>query len=574
VKTKFLLAAALGALLVTTGANARTLKFEYSAKGIFGPTLQGPADLSTGPDTNKAVTVLSTPTPTNPVTIMWEGISQYDNAIVARPNYIPPDTMGAVGLTQYFETANGVYSIYDKNTGAQLKLTSDTAWWGSVGQPAAANCDSRVMYNADAKRWMVISFAGSVANLQIAVSDTDDAMGGWKSTVFTGFAGGTADYPTLALDKTSVYIGTNNFKVGCYSGNPASNAFCGTTLNVIPLDSLFNNSAPTVANMKQFVNTYTYGASADVDQGFAQQGVNSSSVGTPGYVVANSLFYDDNVAFDVNGLTSSSATGGSLSTLDAPVLGMATMQNAGPGRQPSPIVANQRIIDTLGQRISSSAYEVGGLIYMVQTVDSAADGLDEARVRYTIINATTKAIVAEGDIGTAGYDYYQGAIAVNALGQVVVVYNRSGSQTADNNGDGRPDGNISVMAQTFKTSASGDLVAVSGELLLKVSPTSDYHNGSLDGSAAAGRQRWGDYAQVSLDPGTSHGFYVIGEFAREPNNPTNGHPGGTGGTRWGTWIAGLNVGSVPEPASWAMMITGFGFIGGAMRRQRKSVATA
>ena len=574
-KTKFLLAAALGALLVSTGANARMIKIPYSAKGLSGPTLQGAWDLSAGTDTGKAATFTSsTPTPTNPVTIMWEGISQYDNAIVARPNYIPPDTMGAVGLTQYFETANGVYSIYDKATGAQQMLSSDTAWWGSVGQPAAANGDSRVMYNADAKRWIVISFAGSVANLQVAVSDTDDAMGGWKSTVFSGFAGGTADYPTLALDKTSVYIGTNNFKVGCNPFNTAANGFCGTTLNVIPLDSLFNNSTPTVANMKQFVNTYTYGFGADVDQGFAQQGVNSSSEGTPGYVVANSLFYNDNVAFDVNGLTSSSATGGSLSTLDAPAIGMATMTDAGPARQPSPIVANQRIIDTLGQRISSSAYEVGGLIYMVQTVDSAADGLDEARVRYTIIDATTKAIVAEGDIGTAGYDYYQGAIAVNALGQVVVVYNRSGSQTGDANNDGYADGNISVMAQTFKTSASGDLVAVSGELLLKVSPTSDYHNGSLDGQAANGRQRWGDYAQVSLDPGTTHGFYVIGEFAREPNNPANGHPTGTGGTRWGTWIAGLNVGSVPEPASWAMMITGFGFIGGAMRRQRKSVATA
>ncbi len=329
--------------------------------------------------------------------------------------------------------------------------------------------------------------------------------------------------------------------------------------------------------MKQFVNTYTYGVGTDVDQGFAQQGVNSSSSG-PGHVVANSLFYDDNVAFDVNGLTSSSATGGSLSTLDAPVLGMDPFQNALAARQPSPIVANRRIIDTLGQRISSSAYEVGGLIYMVQTVDPLNDGLSgaasEARIRYTIINATTKAIVAEGDIGAAGYDYYQGAIAVNALGQVVIVYNRSGSQTTDGNGDGLPDGNISVMAQTFKTSASGDLVAVSGELLLKVSPTSDYHNGSLDGQAAAGRQRWGDYAQVSVDPGTNHGFYLIGEFAREPNNAANGHPGGTGGTRWGTWIAGLDVGSVPEPASWAMMITGFGFIGGAMRRQRKSVATA
>ena len=34
-----------------------------------------------------------------------------------------------------------------------------------------------------------------------------------------------------------------------------------------------------------------------------------------------------------------------------------------------------------------------------------------------------------------------------------------------------------------------------------------------------------------------------------------------------------NVDSVPEPASWAMMITGFGLIGGAMRRRRATVVT-
>jgi PEP-CTERM motif len=32
------------------------------------------------------------------------------------------------------------------------------------------------------------------------------------------------------------------------------------------------------------------------------------------------------------------------------------------------------------------------------------------------------------------------------------------------------------------------------------------------------------------------------------------------------------VGAVPEPASWAMMIAGFGFIGGALRRRKASVA--
>ena len=31
-------------------------------------------------------------------------------------------------------------------------------------------------------------------------------------------------------------------------------------------------------------------------------------------------------------------------------------------------------------------------------------------------------------------------------------------------------------------------------------------------------------------------------------------------------------GAVPEPATWAMMIVGFGLVGGAMRRSRKATA--
>jgi PEP-CTERM motif len=30
----------------------------------------------------------------------------------------------------------------------------------------------------------------------------------------------------------------------------------------------------------------------------------------------------------------------------------------------------------------------------------------------------------------------------------------------------------------------------------------------------------------------------------------------------------LRLGAIPEPATWAMMILGFGMIGGAMRRRR------
>jgi hypothetical protein len=43
----------------------------------------------------------------------------------------------------------------------------------------------------------------------------------------------------------------------------------------------------------------------------------------------------------------------------------------------------------------------------------------------------------------------------------------------------------------------------------------------------------------------------------------------TGGINEGIFLDAIGVAAVPEPATWAMMLLGFGAIGGAIRRQRK-----
>lgn len=510
-----------------------------------------PGDLSL--DTNGASSVVINAT--GPYKLGFEGISQYDGASFSR-NFIPPDTMGAVGKTQYMATTNGAYAVFDKATGTRTALMSDVAFWAAAGQ-SGTNGDTRIMYNAQADRWIAVAFGANTKDLQIAVSDTSNALGGWKSTKFEGYAGlgfgATADYPTLALDRNAVYIGTNNFAPASSGG---TNSFRGTTMNVIPIDSLFGAAGPSVTNMQQIVTPYpgTY-----MDRGFAPQGVNSSSASSTGRVFAASLFEYDSISYKINGLSSDSAT---AATVSAPsYLGMAAFETAGDARQPSvDLPANRRVIAAGDERISSSVYEVGGRIYMVNTVNSGLDSLDEARVRYTIVDANTNAIIDQGDIGTAGYDYYQGSIAVNSSGQVVIGFNRSGLSPTD--------GKISFMAHTFNTDASGHLVSTSDDILLKESLVDDYHNGSIFGQAAAGRQRWGDYSQVSVDPTDSSQFYLIGEFAREYNNTASGHPGGSGGSRWGTWIAMIDVSPVPEPSTWGMLFAGLGVVMVVSRRQR------
>lgn len=550
--------AAMVLALLASPAQSQTIKpyFEFKKPRMI--TIEG--DLSFDTNGMSAPVVNSS----GSYLLGFEGISQYDGASFGR-NFIPPDTMGAVGKTQYMQTTNGAYAVFDKTTGTRTALMSDVGFWATAGQTGTSG-DSRVMYNATANRWVAVAFGANAKDLQIAVSDTYDALGTWKSVKFEGYGGfgfgATADYPTLALDTNAVYIGTNNFAPASSGG---TNSFRGTTLNVIPLDSLFNAVAPTIGNMKQVVTPYTGGA-GDLDRGFAPQGVNSFSAGASGTVLAASLFNYDSLAYRVNGLTPASALGATASATT--MIGQAAFASPGPARQPSvDIAANRRIIDALDERISSSVYEANGRLYMVNTVNSGADGLDEARVRYTVLDAATLAIVDEGDIGAAGYDYYQGSIAVNGDGQVVIGYNRSGLDPST--------GKISVMARSFNTDTDGKLVSTSGELLLKESLVDDYHNGSLFGQTFAGRQRWGDYSQVSVDPTDPQHFYLIGQFAREYNNPASGHPGGTGGSRWGTWIAMVDAGAIvpiPEPSTWLMMALGLLALGCVADRRRRNTA--
>ena len=468
----------------------------------------------------------------------FEGTSQLDNCALGQC-FRPPDTMGAIGTTQFLETNNGSVAIFDKATGALTSRESMPNFWSRVGLPGGANGDQRVLFDHYTNRWIMNGFGPTGNIINVAVSDTANALGTWKSVAITVLPSGTADYPTLSMDDKAVYIGTNNF----------TPSFSGTSLLVIPKTSLFGG-APSTAGMTTFTTT-----TAGTDQGFAiqpalnWQGNPTNTVS----VIADSRVADAQVFYKVSGVNAA----GAIQTVGAQIAGSGYVV-AGAGRQPD----GSRLVDTLSPRISANAVQLNGKVFSTATVQADAGIGDFAAVRWTVVDASTGVLLSAGKIQQANYDFYEGSIAINEFGEAVIGYNRSGTVTADGNGDGLADGNISFMARAYDLSGSA-LVQDGAEMTLRVSGISDYRCGARTPVDTTCRQRWGDYAAVTIDPSNHHRFYAIGEYA----SSWAIIPGIGERAIWNTYIA--EIAMVPEPSQYALMALGLGVIGFAARRRRQ-----
>ena len=477
----------------------------------------------------------------------FEGTSQLDNCLLGQC-FRPPDTMGAVGTTQFLETSNGSITVYDKTNGAVQSRLNMVDFWANAGLPGGAFGDQRVLFDHYTNRWIMSGFGADTKDINIAISATANALGPWKSTQFQGVApGGTADYPTLSLDNKGVYLATNNFTPG----------FTGTSLFVIPKTSLFG-AAPSTVGMTTFTTPSVGGA----DRGFAIQaalnwGGNPTNTVS---IMADSRDFDAQVFYKVNGVNAPGAT----QTATAQIAGSGYVA-AGQARQPD----GTRVIDTLGPRISANVVQAGGKLFSVTTVK--ADAGDFAAVRWSVNDANTGALISNGKITGGNFDYFEGSIAVNEFGEVVIGYNRSGAQTADLNGDGKADGRVSFLAQAFDVSGAGSLVQNGSANLLRVSDVSDYHCGDRFNNQINCRQRWGDYSAVTIDPTDHHKFWAIGEYAADwsnlppPNQALNR-------AIWHTYISEIDLAPIPEPETYALMLAGLTVMGWVSRRRARASA--
>ena len=422
----------------------------------------------------------------------FEGTSELDTCALGQC-FRPPATMGAAGTDQFMETSNGSIAVYDKESGALLapRIGMNAFWTSAGAPPTPVGGSQRVLFDHYSSRWIVVGFGSTFSDIYIAVSDTADALGSWQFTSILGVAGigpgAVADSPTLGMDDTAVYIATNNFLTSPF--------FSGTSLFSIPKADLFG-LAPTTTSRTRFDTASSAPDIGYVIQGATNWGGNPTATAS---VLAASAAVNAQYFYQLSGVGAPGATRtASMLIADAPY------DLPLPARQPD----GTRLVDAGFDTIVNPVYQANGRLYSVRTLRPL--GFDYDVVRWTVLDASTGALIEEGDIAAeVGFDYYQGSIAANESGEVVIGYNRSGG--ADKGLAGR----ISFMARTFVTNAAGGLDQLGPDILLRVSDVSDYRCGSRLTIETNCRQRWGPTSGVTVDPLDEHRFFAIGQYAAD-----------------------------------------------------------
>ncbi len=411
----------------------------------------------------------------------FDGISVGDGSgrIVA-----PPDTNGAVGLTQYVQSVNLAFAIYDKATGTLISGPTPTnALWTGFG----GDCESRndgdpiVLYDRDANRWVISQFAlgpfftGTGSFLQcVAVSTSGDATGSYNLYAFDFGTDDFIDYGKLGSWPSGYFAAFNTFnrtgssfkygkecafdRTAMVNGDPTARGVCFNTprdAGFLPSD--FDGSIPPpVGAADPFLEIW------DV-------GLNSSLAIWP---------------FLVDYDTPSNSTFGPPVVLPVAPFSL-------PPRTPVPQAGTSQLLDSLGDRMMFRlAYRNFGdheSLVANHTVGNAS----QVSVRWYEIRDPngTPVVYQQGTYAPDTSYRWMGSIAMDQVGNIAMAYSVSDS--------------MSKPSIQFTGRQNTDpLGTMESEALIFAGA----------GAQTSFLSRWGDYSDVTVDPVDDCTFWYTSEY--------------------------------------------------------------
>ena len=405
----------------------------------------------------------------------------------------PFDCTLAVGPNHVLASVNMLVGVIDKTSGAVVVQRDLAAWFGNVVDQAETKVfDPKAIYDQFAGRWVLI--AAAIARdpdrswYLLSVSNSSDPTGEWSNYALDSSKEGAtptnnwADFPQLGLDTNALYITGNMFR---WDGG-----FQYAKVRVIPKKALYSGGPVTYSDFARLQN-------ADGSPAFTVQPCHT--FGSPGVEYLVSTYFADK-ATNRNAVslwTISNALGSpkmTLTTVKTDPYALppdATQKDGG-----TPLMTNDA-------RMLSAVFN-GGSIWCAFTTRHVWDKPpNTAAIQWLQINPTGT-VVQQGVFGAPGSNYYYPALMPDTHGNMVMVFSRSG-----------PSEYVSVYFTG--RSATDDPGMLQPSTLLKAGIVNYVR---LDDQ---GKNRWGDYAGIGLDPSDSRTVYFYHGFAQKTDE-------------WGSWI--------------------------------------
>jgi hypothetical protein len=451
--------------------------------------------------------------------------SNFIGATLTDTGAFPPDSMGAVGPSQFVVFVNGRLRTFSKATGVAdgvLNVDPDV-FFSSVRTPVGGSVvldftsDPQVRYDRFTGRWIMTiidvpctnaTCTTTAANrILIAISDAGSSTALSGGTVWTFFQfqadPGTnfCDYPSLGVDVNALYIGCNMFS--------NTGSFVNTNGYVIQKSSILGAGPIFVTSFANLL--------ASSSGPFAPRGVdNYDSNATTGYFVGV-----DNATFSTIMFRRVSNPGSLLPTISGNIsvtvptttfpnrvehAGNTGGLNGGldslDDRLFQAMIRNGRLWTAHNFRVSSAG--------VANTATQARNGVRW----YEFQNLTTTPTVFQS--GTvfdnsatraASRQYWLPSVTVTGQGHSIMGMTMAGT----------PVGATPVYVGRLAGDALGTMTGPPTTAAVTFGTTTANYNPPSDPGGAAGR-RWGDYSFTGVDPLDDMTVWTIQEYNQASNS--------------------------------------------------------
>ena len=399
---------------------------------------------------------------------------------------IPPDTYLAAGPTHIMGVDNSRFYIWTKGGDLVRSITANT-WFASTLSGADA-FDPKVSYDHFSKRWIMVWLDQNDATARgyflISVSDDSVPTGTWYNWAIKSSLNGSAesnswgDYQGVGFDNQAIYITTNQF---AFTGS-----YVGSKIRIVGKSQLYNNTAGPCAW------TDMWDVRDPGNTSFRSFGIRPSIIyGTSGqYYFLNTGPFSTGTYLSLYKLTN---------PLTAPVL---TGVNIPVITYSDPPSANQLggsaiPIESGGSDFRNEPTYRNGFLYSSHSV--ATDGGSYSGINYTKIDVNSNTALEDASFGETGFWHFYPALAIDKDMNIAMTFSRSGL--------------TEYIGAYYNTRLSTDPPGTfSGITALKTGEANYVKD------FGSGRNRWGDYMGIWLDPSDENNIWMHTEYAKFPSS--------------------------------------------------------